>query len=80
LNSRNRLAGALALWVSLATSVLAAAPPISKLKDQMRQPWERIDTSFIRSWKIAGPFSCDLARDCLDIPGGEAVAADLAPR
>ena len=72
--SRNRLAGALALWVSLAACVFAADPPISKLKDEMRQPWERGDTFFIRGWKVARAFRCDLARDCLDIPGGEAVA------
>lgn len=74
MHSRNRLAGALALWVSFASCVFAADPPVSKLKDEMRQPWERGDTSFIRSWKVAGAFRCDLARDCLDIPGGEAVA------
>jgi len=40
----------------------------------MRQPSERGDTFFIRGWKVARAFRCDLARDCLDIPGGEAVA------
>src|SRR5690348_9037491 len=70
----NRLAGALVLWVSLAACVFAADLPISKLKDEMRLPWQRGDTFFIRGWKIAGPFRCDLARDCLDIRGGEAVA------
>jgi len=74
MNLRNGLAGALALWVSFATCVFAADLPVSRLKNEMRQPWERGDTSFMRSWKIAGPISCELARDCLDIPGGEAVA------
>ena len=55
--------------------------PGPKLKDEMRQPWQRDDTSFIRGWKIAGAFKCDLARDCLDIPGGEAAAQpDSSPR
>src|SRR5687768_6561493 len=56
MHSRNRLAGALALWVSFASCVFAADTPVAKLKDEMRQPWERGDTSFIRSWKIAGAF------------------------
>src|SRR5881394_4607895 len=75
MNSRHGLACTLALWASLVACVAAADPPRSTLKDAMRQPWERGDTSFIRGWKIAGPIGCDLARDCLDIPGGESVAA-----
>jgi predicted peptidase len=65
-----RLIGALALLFCVTAS--------AGLKDEMRQPWQRSDTSFIRVWKIAGAFKCDLARDCLDIPGGEAAATPEA--
>lgn len=41
------------------------APPVPKLKDEMRQPWERGDTSFIRQWTVAGPIKCTLAAECL---------------
>ena len=61
-----RLLGALAL--------LFCAVSFAGLKDEMRQPWQRDDTRYIRVWKVAGAFPCDLARDCLDIPGGEAAA------
>lgn len=62
---------------SLAATVaalLTCASALAGLKDEMRQPWQRDDTNFIRDWKVAGAFKCDLASDCLDIPGGEAAA------
>jgi dienelactone hydrolase len=54
-------------------------PPAPKLKEEMRMPWQRGDTNFIRQWQVAGAFPCDLARDCLDIPGGEAAASVSDP-
>jgi dienelactone hydrolase len=76
MNSPHRLAGVLALLLSFSSTVDAAEPPppAPKLKDEMRQPWQRDDVRYIRAWKVAGAFKCDLARDCLDIPGGEAAA------
>src|SRR4051812_49200093 len=64
--THNRLLGTLSLMFCLTAA--------AGLKDEMRQPWQRDDTNFIRGWKVAGAFPCDLARDCLDIPGGEAAA------
>ena len=62
-------------WQAAMVAVLlSCASAMAGLKDEMRQPWQRDDTSFIRDWKVAGPFKCDLARDCLDLPGGEAAA------
>jgi predicted esterase len=63
----NRLAAASA-------AVLSCASAMAGLEEGMRQPWERDHTSYLRDWKIAGAFPCDLPRDCLDIPGGEAAA------
>jgi dienelactone hydrolase len=57
-----------------AAALLTCASAWAGLKDETRQPWQRDNTNFIRDWKVAGPFKCDLARDCLDIPGGEAAA------
>lgn len=45
MNSRNRLAGALALWVSLTACRFRGGSTDSKLNDEMRQPWERGDIS-----------------------------------
>jgi predicted esterase len=64
--SHTRLLAALGLLYCVAAS---AGP-----KDELRQPWQRDDTSYIRGWKVAGAFKCDLVRDCLDIRGGEAAA------
>jgi predicted esterase len=64
-------------WNRLAATVAAlmsCASAFAGLNDEMRQPWQRDQTSYIRGWKIAGAFACDLARDCLDIPGGESAA------
>jgi dienelactone hydrolase len=74
MKSTVRLGGALALLLSFSVSIPAADVQAPKLKDEMRQPWERNDIQFIRGWKVAGAFKCDLARDCLDIAGGEAAA------
>jgi dienelactone hydrolase len=61
----------------LSLTVIARAqqsPPAPKLKDEMRQPWTRNDTGFIKNWQLAGPFSCKLEAECAAIPGGEANA------
>src|SRR6187551_2904591 len=63
-----------AALAAIVAALLSCASAVAGLKDESRQPWQRDDTNFIRSWKIAGTFKCDLARDCLDIPGGEAAA------
>ncbi|HEU4780585.1 MAG TPA: prolyl oligopeptidase family serine peptidase [Steroidobacteraceae bacterium] len=44
------------------------------LKDEMRQPWQRGNTDFVRQWKIAGPFKCSLEAECLGNAGAEAAA------
>jgi dienelactone hydrolase len=53
------------------------APPPSTFKDELRMPWTRGSTDFIRTWMVAGPIPCKLEDDCL---GGEATAnpADTA--
>jgi dienelactone hydrolase len=50
------------------------APPAPKLKDEMRQPWLRGDTDFLRQWKVAGPLKCTLEAECLGTAGAEAAA------
>ena len=45
------------------------APAPSKLKDELRMPWQRGDRNFLRLWLVAGSFACGLETDCL---GGEA--------
>jgi dienelactone hydrolase len=61
-----------ALVICLAATVGAFAqqtPPTSKFKDELRMPWARSGTDFIRDWIVAGPIRCRLDEDCL---GGEA--------
>lgn len=43
-----------------------------KLKDEMRVPWQRSGTRFLRSWLILGPVPGSLDRDVLQSVGGEA--------
>ena len=68
--TRALLIGAVLLCVL--TSVLAQSPPAStSLKDEMRQPWQRSDESFLRWWLAAGPFKCTMDDDCLGAAGTE---------
>jgi hypothetical protein len=68
--TRALLTGAVLLCVL--TSVLAQSPPAStKLKDEMRQPWQRSDENFLRWWLAAGPFKCTMDADCLGAAGTE---------
>jgi dienelactone hydrolase len=54
------------------SQVLAqGAPPQSRFREEMRMPWTRGSTDFIRTWMVAGPIPCKLEEDCL---GGEASA------
>jgi dienelactone hydrolase len=55
-------------------SAHAQAPATTKLKDEMRQPWQRGDWNFQRRWLISGPFACTLEAECLGAPGSEAAA------
>ncbi len=48
------------------------APP--KLKEEMRQPWQRGNWDFERRWIVAGPFPCTLPAECLGAAGSEAAA------
>ncbi len=76
MNKTFRMAASAAILSLLVGHVAAAqAPAAPKLKDQMRMPWQRGGVDYIRTWTVSGPHKCDLARDCLDIPGGEAAAA-----
>jgi dienelactone hydrolase len=45
-----------------------AQQPTSHFKDELRMPWTRGSTDFIRNWVVAGPLACKLDEDCL---GGE---------
>jgi dienelactone hydrolase len=68
------------MWLFVVPDLRAQDPPAApKLKDEMRQPWSRGSTDFIRQWDIAGAFPCDLFRDCLGLPAGEATATKSAP-
>jgi dienelactone hydrolase len=53
----------------LALAVLTAGLclPVSAagLKDEMRQPWQRDNTDYLRRWLVLGPLDCDLPTDCL---------------
>lgn len=53
----------------LALAVLTAglSLPVSAagLKDDMRQPWQRGNTDYLRRWLVVGPLDCDLPTDCL---------------
>ena len=76
MKTKHRLAalGSAALLCLSFSTLAADAPPAPRLKDEMRQPWTRNDTSFIKNWQLAGPFKCKLESECADIPGGEANA------
>ncbi len=68
--TRALLTGAVLLCVL--TSVVAQSPPApTKLKDEMRQPWQRSDENFLRWWLAAGPFKCTMDADCLGAAGTE---------
>jgi poly(3-hydroxybutyrate) depolymerase len=45
--------------------------PATNFKDEIRMPWQRSGQDFIRQWLIVGPFTCELATDCLSEQGGE---------
>ena len=47
-------------------------PPAPKLKEEMRDPWTRNDTDFIKNWQLAGPSACKLEAECSDVPSGQA--------
>lgn len=62
-----------ALLLSLSSNAGAqTAPATTKLKDEMRMPWQRGERNFLRLWLVAGPFACGLEADCLSSSGGEA--------
>ena len=68
--TRALLIGAVLLCVF--TSVLAQSPPAStKLKDEMRQPWQRSDENYLRWWLVVGPFKCSMDAECLGAAGPE---------
>jgi dienelactone hydrolase len=57
----------------LGSAALAQSPaPAPRLKEEMRQPWQRGDWNYHREWLIAGPFACSLQSDCLGAAGIEA--------
>jgi dienelactone hydrolase len=53
----------------LALAVLAVGVSVDTcaagLKEEMRQPWQRGGTDYFRRWLIAGPYTCDLAKECV---------------
>jgi dienelactone hydrolase len=51
-------------------------PPASPFKEQMRMPWTRGSTDFIRNWIVAGPLDCKLDEDCLGGEGAVRPAVD----
>jgi dienelactone hydrolase len=55
----------LALAVVTAGLCLPVSASAAGLKDEMRQPWQRGNTDYLRRWLILGPLDCDLPTDCL---------------
>ncbi len=75
MNKYMRIAPVAALCFGLFANASAQeAPSAPKLKDEVRQPWQRGDWSFQRRWLIAGPFPCTLEAECLGAAGSEATA------
>src|SRR6185369_12901290 len=60
---------------AVCAALVACVSAWAGLKVEMRQPWQRDTPNYIRGWKQAGAFKCDLARDCLDIAGGDGAVA-----
>lgn len=68
---------ALASAISLSSGAFAQdAPSQGRFKDEMRMPWTRGSTDYIRDWMVAGPIACRLEEDCLN---GEATAHPSGP-
>jgi len=59
------------IGVPVAVFVLALVANAGTLKDEMRQPWQRGNTEFLRQWLIVGPFKCTLEQECLGTAGAE---------
>ena len=73
MSKRVRLPLLTAVLLCLSSSAGAqTAPAPTKLKDEMRMPWQRGERNFLRLWLVAGPFPCGLETDCLSGQGGEA--------
>ncbi len=60
-----------ALSICAAFLCLIPAASAQSLKNEMRLPWQRSDENFLRSWLVAGPFTCTMEADCLGAPGTE---------
>src|SRR5512139_835940 len=56
----------------VSTAIAEEPAPGPRLKDELRMPWTRGDADYLRQWLVVGPFSCELAADCLSGQGGEA--------
>ena len=66
-----RMLALLAATAVVCSHAPAQEPPASRFKEEMRMPWTRGDTDYIRNWVVAGPLACKLEEDCL---GGEGAA------
>jgi dienelactone hydrolase len=57
----------------LALAALAASVCVhavaAGLRDEMRQPWQRDDTGYLRHWLALSPFECDLPTECVPDEG-----------
>ena len=73
---RHAAAAALTTVFGISSALGQEPPPAPKpkLKDELRMPWKRGDSDFLRQWLVAGPFACGLGADCLSGQGGEAAA------
>lgn len=58
----------LAASTAICLCAQAQEPSASRFKDEMRMPWTRGGTDYIRNWIVVGPLACKLEEDCL---GGE---------
>lgn len=77
MNKLRRVAAAVAaVGLAICSSAQDQQPaPVSQFKDELRLPWTRGGTDYIRDWLVAGPITCKLADDCL---AGEAATAARA--
>ncbi len=70
-----RMLALLAASAAICSNAWTQEPPTSRFKEEMRMPWTRGSTDYIRNWVVAGPLVCKLEEDCL---GGEGAARPKA--
>jgi dienelactone hydrolase len=70
LNTQCRLAIAATVMSLFASALAAQDAPRPRFEDEMRMPWTRGGTDYVRQWMVAGPIPCRLEEDCLGSEAG----------